>query len=60
MAEALIGAVLAAASVGLVARGQTAWPLARIAYGFALLGTLLGLTIVIVRGLGWTDLACTA
>jgi hypothetical protein len=56
VAEGLIGAVLGAAAAALVARGEPARGWAWRAYAFALVGTLFGLTIVILRQLGGPDL----
>ncbi len=57
VAEGLIGAVLAAAGGTLFFRGYDMRGLVWAAYGFALVGTLFGLTIVSLRGLGGPDLA---
>jgi hypothetical protein len=56
IAEGLIGVVLGAAAAALVARGEAAREWAWRAYAFALVGTLFGLTIVILRQLGGPDL----
>jgi hypothetical protein len=56
VAEGLIGGILAAAGGALLVRGPAARGFAWGAYGFALLGTLFGLTIVLLRQLGGPDL----
>ena len=55
IAEGLIGAGLAAAAVALFARGNGGRRPVWGAYVFALAGTLLGTTIVLLRGLGGPD-----
>ena len=56
IAEGLIGGLLALASGALLVRGRAARDWAWRAYAFALLGTLFGLTIVLLRQLGGPDL----
>jgi len=56
IAEGLIGGVLALAAGALFLRGHAAPRLAWGAYLVALAGTLFGLTIVFLRGLGGPDL----
>jgi len=56
IAEGLIGGVLALAAGALLVRGRAARDWAWRAYAFALLGTLFGLTIVLLRQLGGPDL----
>jgi hypothetical protein len=52
--------VLAAAGVALLSRGRAAWGFAWGAYVAALLGTLFGLAIVLLRQLGGPDLGVHA
>ncbi len=56
VAEGLIGIALAAAAGAALTGGRSARSVAWAAYGFALAGTLLGLTIVLLRRLGGPDL----
>lgn len=56
VAEGLIGGILAVAGCALFLRGNAARRLALGAYLFALAGTLFGLAIVLLRGLGGPDL----
>jgi len=60
IAEGLIGGTLAAAGVALALRGRAAWGFAWGAYVAALLGTLFGLAIVLLRQLGGPDLGVHA
>lgn len=53
--EGLIGAALAAAAVTLFVKGRAGRRFTWRAYVFALAGTLFGLTIVLLRGLGGPD-----
>jgi hypothetical protein len=54
--EGLIGVALAAAAVSLLARGRSASRLTWAAYVFALVGTVFGLTVALVRGLSGPDI----
>src|SRR5262245_20697897 len=54
--EGLLGAGLAVAGAAVLARGRAAWRWAWGAYGFALAGTLFGLTIALLRRLEGPDI----
>lgn len=56
VAESIIGGVLAIAALALIVRGPASRGLVWGAYVFALLGTLLGLAIVLLSGLGGPNL----
>jgi hypothetical protein len=54
--EAAIGVALASGAVAVLAQARRASTIARIAYIFALIGTLFGLTIVLLRRLPAPDI----
>jgi len=56
VAEAAIGLALAASAVALLARSRRATTIARAAYAFAVIGTLFGLTIALLRRLPAPDI----
>ena len=56
VAEAAIGLALAASAVALLARSRRATTIARAAYAFAVMGTLFGLTIALLRRLPAPDI----
>jgi len=54
--EAVIGLGLTAAAIALLSGFASAAPIAWAAYGIALVGTLFGLTIALIRGLEGLDI----
>jgi len=54
--EAAIGMALAGGAIAVLAQARRASTIARIAYAFALIGTLFGLTIVLLRRLPAPDI----